>query len=133
MDYASFHKEVAKKALLTNPEETDTAIKAALRTLSELLASNETAHLGPMLPSEISKYLIVPSKGQVFSVDEFFQHVAHIERVPLNHAMHHARTVIEVLCKMLSEEEINLIRSQLSPDFAVLFETSGSAAYERKN
>lgn len=123
MDYAGFHKEVAQRALITNPEETEMAIKAALRTLSELLASNETAHLGPMLPSEISRHLIVPGKGQIFSVDEFFQHVAHIERVPLNNAMHHARAVFEVLCKILSEDEVKLIRSQLSPDFESLFMT----------
>ncbi len=123
MEYAGFHREVAKKAFLNSPEETEMAIKAVLRALSELLACNETAHLQPLLPSEISKYLLIPGKGQIFSADEFLRHIAHIERIPVSYAIHHAKAVIEALCNVLSEKEIELIRSQLSPDFDNLFLT----------
>lgn len=122
MDYDKFIQEVKSKAHIENTDAAERTIKAVLKTLSEHLAGHQAEHIKAQLPREISKYIISKDEGERFSVEEFLERVADREKdVILDTAMHHSRAVIETLCDAINEVEVYDLKSQLPPDFEMLF------------
>ncbi|AFY48185.1 hypothetical protein Nos7524_2343 [Nostoc sp. PCC 7524] len=127
MQHDEFIGQVQHRAHLSSRGDAEVATRATLETLAERIAGNEPLNAAAQLPKGIAQYLQhqYAGAGTRFSLDEFFQRVSLLEDVDLPKAVHHARTVIEVLTEAISPGEINDIRSQLPSEFDPLFE-SGS-------
>ena len=92
-----FIAEVRNLAELGTNEDAQKAIRATLETLRERLAGNEPADLAAQLPPEIATYVEGIGGREVFSVDEFYDRVAHKEGTESEEAVKNARAVATVL------------------------------------
>ncbi|WP_066384210.1 MULTISPECIES: DUF2267 domain-containing protein [unclassified Anabaena] len=134
MQHDEFIGQVQHRAHLSSRGDAEVATRATLETLAERIAGNEPQNAAAQLPKGIAQYMQhqYAGAGMRFSLDEFFQRVSLLENVDLPNAVHHARTVIEVLTEAISPGEIKDIRSQLPSEFDPLFE-SGSQGKMRVN
>jgi len=123
-----FIAEVRNLAELGTNEDAQKAIRATLETLRERLAGNEPADLAAQLPPEIATYVEGIGGREVFSVDEFYDRVAHKEGTESEEAVKNARAVATVLQTAVTGGELEDVRSQLSNDFKELFGQTGSSA-----
>jgi uncharacterized protein (DUF2267 family) len=122
-----FIAEVRNLAELGDNEEAEKAIRATLETLKERLAGNEPSNLAAQLPPEIAPYVDGDGGRESFSVDEFYDRVAHKEGVDHDAAVKHARAVATVLQTAVTEGEVNDVRSQLGNDYEELFGQPGAS------
>jgi len=123
-----FIAEVRNLAELGTNEDAQKAIRATLETLRERLAGNEPADLAAQLPPEIATYVEGIGGREVFSVDEFYDRVAHKEGTESEEAVKNARAVATVLQTAVTGGELEDVRSQLSNDYKELFGQTGSSA-----
>jgi uncharacterized protein (DUF2267 family) len=123
-----FIAEVRNLAELDTNEDAQKTIRATLETLRERLAGNEPADLAAQLPPEIATYVEGIGGREVFSVDEFYDRVAHKEGTQSEEAVKNARAVATVLQTAVTGGELEDVRSQLSNDYKELFGQTGSSA-----
>jgi uncharacterized protein (DUF2267 family) len=74
-----FIAEVKNLAELDSNEDTQKTVRATLETLRERLAGNEPADLAAQLPPEIAPFVEGAGGREAFSVQEFYERVAHKE------------------------------------------------------
>jgi uncharacterized protein (DUF2267 family) len=134
MDYDHFVGLVQSRAHLSSQGDAVAAIRATLSTLAERIDPHEAHHLAAQLPREIGTFLEtdISKRGDRFSFGEFCQRVSHREHVDPPAAVHHARCVIETLQEAASPGEIRDVRSQLSEEFAPLFESGSQGRLRRR-
>jgi len=84
-----FIAEVRNLAELDTNEDAQTAIRATLGTLRERLAGNEPADLAAQPPPEISPFVEGTEGQESFSVDKFYDRVAHKEGTESEEAVKH--------------------------------------------
>jgi uncharacterized protein (DUF2267 family) len=123
-----FIAEVRNLAELDTNEDAEKAIRATLETLRERLAGNEPADLAAQLPQEIAPYVEGTGGREAFSVEEFYDRVAHKEGIESEEAIKRARAVATVLQTAVTGGALEDVRSQLGNDFEELFGQTGSSA-----
>jgi len=123
-----FIAEVKNLAELDSDEDVRKAIGATLETLRERLASEEPSDLAAQLPPEIAPYVEADGGRESFSVEEFYERVAHKEGSSNDEAIRHARAVATVLQTAVTGGELEDVRSQLGNDYEELFSQRGSSA-----
>lgn len=130
MQLQEFLTEVQKKTQLSTPQKAELATKATLQTLGERLAGGAAENFGSQLPQKVCEHLGAGgSRGERFSIDEFFQKVAQKERTNVAEATHHARGVMEVVVGAVDPKDIDKVLTQLPDDFHPLF--GGGSAHDQ--
>ena len=123
-----FIAEVKTLAELDTHEDAQKATRATLETLRERLAGNEPSNLAAQLPPEIAPYVEGDGGREAFSVEEFYDRVAHKEGVDHDEAVLHARAVATVVQTAVTGGELDDVRSQLGDDYKELFGQPGASA-----
>lgn len=123
-----FIAEARNLAELDTNEDAEKAIRATLETLRERLAGNEPSNLAAQLPPEIAPYVEGEGGREAFSVQEFYDRVAHREGVDHDEAVRHARAVATVVQTAVTGGELDDVRSQLGDDYEELFGQPGASA-----
>ncbi len=121
MDYHQFVKDVQEQAGCQEKDEALKAIQATLQTLGERLFDGEAEELAAQLPRELQQYLKEPENRSNFQVEEFLQRVGRREGTTPQIAEKHAKGVIAVLCRAVSQGEIEDVLSQLPESYWKLF------------
>jgi len=121
MKYDQFIKEVQMGIGFGSKDADLIATKATLETLGELLFNGEEKDVSAQLPRELGQYLNKVADRRTFGLDEFVQRVAFREGTDPNVARSHAKGVIGVLHKAVSDGEWDDILSQLPPDMKQFF------------
>src|SRR5205085_11688251 len=90
--------------------------------LSQRLAGGEAKDPASQLPEEIGYYLLhsQAGAGQQFSLAEFFDRVAAYECEDKPKAIHHVRTVFEILREAVSAGQFAHVMDQLPEEYAPL-------------
>jgi len=124
MQYHDFLGQVQNRARLSSTADAEIATRATLTTLAERLAGGEPKDLASQLPEPLDQYLTGAGagKGESFSLKEFFQRVSTKTKADEPQAVYQARVVIEVLSEAVSPGQMKDIRTQLTDDYAPLFE-----------
>jgi uncharacterized protein (DUF2267 family) len=128
MNDEQFIAEVKSLAEIDSDEDARRSIGATLETLKERLVGNEPSDLAAQLPPEIASYVEGEGGGESFSVEEFYERVAHNQSASNDEAIRHARAVATVLQTAVTGGEIEDVRSQLGNDYEELFGQRGSSA-----
>jgi|SRR5215213_7878690 len=123
-----FIAEVKNLAELDTNEDAQKAVRATLETLRERLAGNEPADLAAQLPPEIAPFVEGAGGREAFSVQGFYERVAHKEGTKSEEALKHARAVATVLQTAVTGGALEDVRSQLGNDYEELFGQMGSSA-----
>src|SRR5215208_707826 len=123
-----FIAEIRNLAELNTNEDAQEATRATLETLRERLAGNEPSDLAAQLPPEIAPYVEGDGGREAFSVQEFYERVAHKEGIESEEAVKHARAVATVLQTAVTGGALEDVRSQLGADYEELFGQTGSSA-----
>jgi uncharacterized protein (DUF2267 family) len=123
-----FIAEVKNLAELDSNEDAQKTIRATLEILRERLAGNEPADLAAQLPPEIAPFVEGAGGQEAFSVQEFYERVAHKEGTKSEEAVKHARAVATVLQTAVTGGALEDVRSQLGNDYEELFGQTGSSA-----
>ena len=116
-----FIAEVKNLAELDSNEDALKAVRATLETLRERLAGNEPADLAAQLPPEITPFVEGTGGREAFSVQEFYERVAHKEGTKSEEVVKHARAVATLLQRAVTGDELEDIRSQLGNGYEELF------------
>ena len=106
----------------TKKREALRVIRANLKTLSEMLQPKQIQQLAATLPPDIGIYLMPTETSEHDTLNDFFHYVAVRERTTLPRAIHHSRTVIAVLQKVVPADVLQMVREQLPHEFAPLFQ-----------
>jgi uncharacterized protein (DUF2267 family) len=122
-----FIAEVKNLAELDSNEDAQKTIRATFETLRERLAGNEPADLAAQLPQEIAPFVEGAGGQEAFSVQEFYDRVAHKEGTKSEEAVKHARAVATVLQTAVTGGALEDVRSQLGNDYEELFGQTGSS------
>src|SRR5215204_7143014 len=123
-----FIAEVKNLAELDSNEDAQKTVRATLETLRERLAGNEPADLAAQLPPEIAPFVEGAGGQEAFSVQEFYERVAHKEGTKSEEAVKHARAVATVLQTAVTGGALEDVRSQLGNDYGDLFGQTGASA-----
>jgi uncharacterized protein (DUF2267 family) len=123
-----FIAEVKNLAELDSNEDAQKTVRATLETLRERLAGNEPADLAAQLPPEIAPFVEGAGGREAFSVQEFYERVAHKEGTESEEAVKDARAVATVLQTAVTGGALEDVRSQLGNDYEELFGQRGSSA-----
>jgi uncharacterized protein (DUF2267 family) len=123
-----FIAEVKNLAELDSNEEAQKTVRATLETLRERLVGNEPADLAAQLPPEIAPFVEGTGGRETFSVQEFYERVAHKEGTKSEEAVKHARAVATLLQTAVTGGELEDIRSQLGKGYRELFSQPGASA-----
>ena len=123
-----FIAEVKNLAELDSNEDAQKTVRATLETLRERLAGNEPADLAAQLPPEIALFVEGAGGREAFSVQEFYERVAHKEGTESEEAVKDARAVATVLQTAVTGGALEDVRSQLGNDYEELFGQRGSSA-----
>lgn len=125
MDYDTFVGEVQNRAQLPAREDAVRVTRITLETLSERLDPGEADDLAAQLPDEIGRHLATVEDVEAFDWDGFVDRV--VEKGGYDpddeaaDAVHHARSVIDVVEEATTAGELHDVRSQLPEDFEELF------------
>ena len=123
-----FIAEVKNLAELDSNEDAQKTVRATLETLRERLAGNEPADLAAQLPPEIALFVEGAGGREAFSVQEFYERVAHKEGTESEEAVKDARAVATVLQTAVTGGALEDVSSQLGNDYEELFGQRGSSA-----
>ena len=123
-----FIAEVKNLAELDSNEDAQKTVRATLETLRERLAGNEPADLAAQLPQEIAPFVEGAGGREAFSVQEFYDRVAHKEGTKSEEAVKHVRAVATVLQTAVMGGALEDVRSQLGTDYEERFGQRGSSA-----
>jgi cation transport regulator len=85
--------------------------------------------LAAQLPPEIAPFVEGAGEREAFSVQEFYERVAHKEGTKSEEAVKHARAVATVVQTAVTGGALEDVRSQLGNDYEELFGQTGSSAY----
>lgn len=134
MQYDQFVGQVQHRARLASSGESVRAIRAVLETLAERLSGGEPKDLASQLPQEIGVYLTpeLQGGGERFSLREFYSRVSLREGVDFPKAVHHTRSVMQVVREAVSNAEIEDVKSQLPEEYEALFQPGSQADELRK-
>lgn len=126
MDYDTFIGEVQNRAQLPTREEAVRVTRITLETFSERLEPGAADNLSAQLPSEIGRHLSKVDEVEGFGWDEFVDRI--VERGGYDEdeaatAVHHARSVIDVVDDAVTAGALDDVRVQLpdDEDFEELF------------
>ncbi len=124
MQYEEFIDLVRQQAQLASFERAEEATRATLTTLGEYLVEGEGLDLASQLPRGLAEHLRrqPPNRAEFFSLPDFLQVVGEREGVNSDVAPAHARAVISVLQKAVSEGEMEDVRRQFPSEFDPLFD-----------
>jgi uncharacterized protein (DUF2267 family) len=122
-----FIAEVKNLAELDSNEDAQKTVRATLETLRERLAGNEPADLAAQLPPEIAPFVEGTGGREAFSVQEFYERVAHKEGTKSEEAVKNAQAVATLLQTAVTGGELEDIRSQLGKGYEELFGQSGAS------
>ncbi|MCW2997764.1 MAG: hypothetical protein JWN65_1313 [Solirubrobacterales bacterium] len=101
-------------------ERAEHASRAVLQTLAERIAKGEAHHLASGLPEELVPWLFTDSDAERFDLEEFLHRVADREGGDLETAGRDARAVFNALGRVLSDEAIRHVSSELPRDYEPL-------------
>lgn len=132
MNYDEFIGQVQSRARLASTNDAIRATRATLEVLGERIFGGEAKDIASQLPTELKSYLQQGKTKESFDLNEFFRRVCEREGVELPDAVHHARSVISVLCDAVSPGEINDILTQLTEDYDDLFEAGSEGTMRRR-
>ena len=120
MDRNVLLDRVSSWGAMTSKREAEGAISATVKALREALFDEEAAELAAELPPPFAR--ILRSGGHVGKVrlDEFYQRVAHHERVASPIGLEHAQAACQALASLLSADAVTRV-SRALPDLAQLF------------
>jgi uncharacterized protein (DUF2267 family) len=126
MKYHEIAQAVQTTADLDSQEQANSAIKAALETLSERIVGDEASELADQLPEEIGTYLRgrEGQMGERFSLEEFYRRVSDREGVDGPTAALHAKAVMSAINAAVTPGEYGDIQSNLPPDYKELLQTA---------
>ena len=122
MQHDEFIGKVQQRARLSSRSQAETATEATLLTLAERLVGGSAENIAAQLDPETAQYMDDVEFGEPFSLEEFFERVSDREGVDVPDAVHHARSVVSVLCEAVSEGALRNARAQLSEEWDPLFE-----------
>lgn len=133
MDHDEFIGQVQNRARLADTGEALRASRATLTTLGERIQEGDAENLAAQLPEEIGRFLTdAETHGERFEFDGFVDRV--MEREELTgederaDAVHHARTVLDVVEDAVTEGQMNDLRDGLpEEEFGELFELAERA------
>lgn len=121
MKHDEFIGKVQHAARLASREDAERATRVVLETLRQRLGGGLPGNVASQLPPEIGRHLDGPGDGERFDSDEFFRRVSVAEEADLPDAVHHVRSVLEVLGEAVSRPELERIHAQLPDDYARMF------------
>lgn len=121
MNYDDFVGQVQHRARLASTDEAVRAIRATLQALGERLYGGETDDLAAQLPEEIGLYLGTAEKKEQYTLKEFLERVAELEKADYPQAVHYARAVIATVQEAVTEGEIEDLLEQLPEEYEALF------------
>lgn len=125
MDYDTFVGEVQNRAQLPSREDAVRVIRITLETFSERLEPGAADNLAAQLPDEIGRHLSKVDEVEGFGWDEFVDRI--VEKGGYDpddeaaDAVHHARSVIDVVEEATTAGELEDVRAQLPEEFEELF------------
>lgn len=126
MDYDTFVGEVQNRAQLPTREDAVGIIRITLKTFSERLEPGAADNLSAQLPNEIGRHLSKVDEVEQFGWEEFVDRI--VERGEYADdeaatAVHHARSVMDVVEEAVTAGALNDVRDQLpdDEDFEELF------------
>ncbi len=129
MEYDHFIARVQEEADMADWDAATEGVTAVLATLGERLYRTEASHLAAQLPRELKGAIRAvrppaPSRTAVesFSLEEFYARVSKRADVGYPQAVQLTRGVAAVLKEAVSPGELEDIRSELSADYAELFD-----------
>lgn len=116
---------VRETAGIATTEESESAVRATLRTLGERLVGGETRDLASQLPPALARELPEEGPGERFDLEEFYARVARYEgsEHDMREARRHARAVAAVLRTALSGSEFEDLAAQLPSEYDDLLQT----------
>jgi uncharacterized protein (DUF2267 family) len=123
MDYESFVKSVYEATDFESKKQAEAAAEATLKNLVRRITSGEGKGLADQLPAGLKEDVArAAQETERFSLDEFFNRVAHEEGVgDRSVAERHARAVAGVLAESVTRGELTDVFSQLPKEYADLF------------
>jgi uncharacterized protein (DUF2267 family) len=101
-------------------ERAEQAARAVLQTLADRIAKGEAHHLASELPEELVPSLFTDTDAEGFDLEEFLRRVADREGVDLDTASRDARAVFNALGRVLSDQAIQHVSSELPADYEPL-------------
>jgi uncharacterized protein (DUF2267 family) len=128
MDHDSFIGSVQNRAELASRGEALGASRATLETLGERLQEGQATNLAAQLPGELGCHLSeTADTTESFDFQTFVSRVAERDENVGNgddrsEATLHARVVVGVLDEAVTENQLDDVRNQLSPEYDDLFE-----------
>ncbi len=121
MNYSEFIKIVKSRSGITDDLEAERAVCATLLTIAEHMPEENAERLSGELPEEFSGCFRNALYGQYFDIKDFYTLVSERENVDPQTAVAHARAVFDVLVRAVSEEELEELLDEFSPDYEDLF------------
>ncbi len=124
MDYDTFVGEVQNRAQLPTREDAVRVTRITLETLSERLDPGEAGNLAAQLPEEIGHHLAKVDDVEGFDYQEFVDRMVEkggYDPDETADAVHHARSVLDVVEEATSAGELDDVRTQLPEEFEELF------------
>ena len=124
MDYDTFVGEVRNRAQLPTREDAVRVTRITLETLSERLDPGEATNLAAQLPEEIGHRLTKVDDVARFDWETFVDRLVVAGGYDSHDtacAIHHARSVIDVVEAATSAGELDDVRTQLPEAFEELF------------
>lgn len=120
MNYGQMVLFVQERAELPSRIEADQAVRATLRVLGERMAAGADQDVAFQLPAPLATEVPEQRRGECFGVDEFYSRVSRESGTDEDVARRAARAVTAALRQTLPRPEFDLLRSQLSDDYADL-------------
>lgn len=114
---------IRKNSDLDSPQDVERAAHATLSVLGQRLAGGQPLNLGSQLPPTFAEDLAVVGAGERFSLDEFYERVAHLEGTDPDEARRHARAVLAGVRSAVDRNEYDKMLAQLPSDYADLVST----------
>lgn len=122
MDYERFIAEVQRRAGPISREEAKVVTRAYLETLRERLSGDLPGRLASRLPGELAYSLDGEGGGEEYPVWGFHERLAQKAGIAPEHATRYARHVGGVLGAVVPEDELNIAREDLPPEYWELAE-----------
>jgi uncharacterized protein (DUF2267 family) len=137
MNHDEFVGQVQARAKLGSRGDAERIIRATLETLGERLNGGFADNIAAQLPPGIGRHLRTDTSFERLSLEGFFHRVLIREGGGTERpdAVFHARCVMEVLQKAVSQGLVEKLREVLPPEFEPLLERSRgrmTRAEERK-
>ncbi|HJU65465.1 MAG TPA: DUF2267 domain-containing protein [Gemmatimonadaceae bacterium] len=128
MHHVVFLRRVQEVGNMDSREAAERAVRATFETLAERVTQGATTHLAAQLPREIAQYLLRRGpRVQELSIDEFWNHVGHRERVEQADAIRHTKAVFQVLREAVSAGEMDHFAAELPPKLRAQLDVDRSA------